>query len=202
MLEKVIFAAGSSCECPRPSLFSYIVIRVWENTKTSSLDLETSSYKKLNCGSVTPSTGRRETTLTGSKDFNKSPHKQVTDRSGLQDKDLGASFLQTAPQQGQKQGSYAQKSQAFAAELQFSPSKNQILGTFLVCSIIVSRHKMGAFQPSQPNSFVLSVVRSSICFKELRNITDCFYCLRRRWVSHWKVLGFSWAWELKLCFIQ
>ena len=140
MLEKVISAAGSSCECPRSLLFSYIVFRAWENTKTSSLDLETNSYKNLNCGSVTPSTGRRETTLTGSKDINKSPHKQVTDRSGLQEKDLGASFLRTAPQQGQKQGSYAQKSQAFAAELhlQFSPSKNQILGTFLRCSIIVS----------------------------------------------------------------
>ena len=33
---------------------------------------------------------KRETTLMGSKDFNKSPSKRVSGQSGLQDKDLGA----------------------------------------------------------------------------------------------------------------
>ena len=33
---------------------------------------------------------KRETTLTGSKDFNKSPSKRVSGQSGLQDKDSGA----------------------------------------------------------------------------------------------------------------
>ena len=80
-------------------------------------------------------------TLTGFKDFIKSPQKWVIDPSGLQDKDSGALFLLTVLSKD-RSGVYKHKihKQTFVAklQLQFPPIRDQRLGAFLVCSIIVN----------------------------------------------------------------
>lgn len=85
--------------------------------------------------------GRREITLMGSKFLINNHISGVTDRSGLQDKDLGALLFLAALNTG-RSGVYKHRNykHLLVAKLhvQFSPIRNQRLGTFPLCSIIVN----------------------------------------------------------------
>ena len=84
---------------------------------------------------------RRETTLTGSKFLINHHISGVTDRSGLQDKDSGALLFLAALNTG-RSGVYEHRNykHLLVAKLhvQSSPIRNQRLGTFPLCSIIVN----------------------------------------------------------------
>lgn len=77
--------------------------------------------------------------LMGSKDFNDTPHKWVTDGSGLQDKDLGALFLLRASSRNSS-GIYKHKTHNICCEVTITIFTSQDLDIrgFVMCSTIVN----------------------------------------------------------------
>ena len=121
---------------------------------------------------------RDKTTFMVSKDFNSSPHKWVTDLSGLQDKDSGALFLLTALSRSRSRV-YKHKSHklCFQVTVTISTNQNLEIRDFLVCSFYC-QSIYNASLSVQPIRFICSFCGSEYYVsRELRMHNDYCYGL-------------------------